>query len=189
MVRKSKAYRKELNRVRRESSKKLVRKLRKLKKKNSKQYWKLIGSNSKEDIPVPILEFFNHFKDLANDGDGDCGGDFPEDNGDNQLDTTMLNTEIAKEEIYKCIRGLRRGKAAGIDKILNEYIKETQHLLMPLYVKLFNKILVEGTVPDQWIIGLIIPIYKQKGNKYDANNYREIALLSCLGKLYTAVLN
>ena len=60
---------------------------------------------------------------------------------------------------------------------------------MPLYEKLFNKILVVGIVPNQWIIGLIIPIYKQKGSRYDANNYRGITLLSCLGKLFTSVLN
>ena len=40
-----------------------------------------------------------------------------------------------------------------------------------------------------WTIGLICPLYKKKGNPSNPNNYRGITLLSCLGKLFTAVLN
>ena len=33
------------------------------------------------------------------------------------------------------------------------------------------------------------PFYKNKGDRYDPKNYRPITLVSCLGKLFTAVLN
>ena len=46
-----------------------------------------------------------------------------------------------------------------------------------------------GDIPEDWFAGLIIPIYKNKGSKDDANNYRGITLLSCLGKLFTSILN
>ena len=37
--------------------------------------------------------------------------------------------------------------------------------------------------------GNIIPIYKNRGNKDDPKNYRPITIISCLGKLFTSILN
>jgi hypothetical protein len=37
--------------------------------------------------------------------------------------------------------------------------------------------------------GSIKPIYKNKGNPLDPKNFRPITILSCLGKLFTAILN
>ena len=56
------------------------------------------------------------------------------------------------------------------DNILNEYIKSTKTLLLPLYVKLFNSVLDTGFIPDTWLKGTIIPIYKNKGDPKDPSN-------------------
>ena len=60
---------------------------------------------------------------------------------------------------------------------------------MPIYVKLFNLILRTGVFPEAWTVGIIIPIFKNKGSTEDPDNYRGITLLSCLGKLFTSVIN
>ena len=44
-------------------------------------------------------------------------------------------------------------------------------------------------MPDIWLVGNIKPIYKNKGNPLDPKNFRPITILSCLGKLFTAILN
>ena len=62
-------------------------------------------------------------------------------------------------------------------------------MMCPLYVKLFNKVLDTGDIPDDWLVGVIVPIYKNVGEVSDVNNYRGITLLSCLGKLFTTLLN
>ena len=44
-------------------------------------------------------------------------------------------------------------------------------------------------MPDVWLVGNIKLIYKNKGNPLDPKNFRPITILSCLGKLFTAILN
>ena len=62
-------------------------------------------------------------------------------------------------------------------------------MLIPIYFKLFNIILDTGILPDSWTLGIIKPIYKNKGNQQDPDSYRGITIFSCIGKLFTAVIN
>jgi hypothetical protein len=52
-------------------------------------------------------------------------------------------------------------------------------------VKNSNIIFETGIVPDNWLMGYIKPIYKNKGDKMDPKKYRPITILSCFGKLFT----
>ena len=60
-------------------------------------------------------------------------------------------------------------------------------VLEPLGI-LFNDILDSGYFPSQWTEGIIIPLHK-KGSHDDPKNYRGITLISCLGKLFTSIIN
>ena len=62
---------------------------------------------------------------------------------------------------------------------------------MPVYQKLFNIVLNTGMLlyVNSWLIGYIIPIYKNKGNAERPENYRPITILSCMGKLQTTIPN
>ena len=44
-------------------------------------------------------------------------------------------------------------------------------------------------MPQEWSIGIIVPIYKGKGEAKEPDNYRGITLLSCISKLLTTVIN
>jgi hypothetical protein len=61
--------------------------------------------------------------------------------------------------------------------------------MIDVYVKLFNIVFKSGVIPDLWSVGVICPIYKNKGDNANPDNYRGITILSCYGKLFTAVLN
>lgn len=50
-------------------------------------------------------------------------------------------------------------------------------------------ILNSGKRPSKWCEGIILPIYKNKGDVKNPENYRPITLLSCVSKLFTSVLN
>ena len=54
---------------------------------------------------------------------------------------------------------------------------------------MFNIVLETGIVSNDWSIGVIKPIYKNKGSYNDPDNYRGITILSCMGKLFTSLLN
>ena len=49
-----------------------------------------------------------------------------------------INGQITANEILKSIKDLKTEKVCGDDNIINEYIKSSAHLLIPIYVKLFN---------------------------------------------------
>ena len=100
-----------------------------------------------------------------------------------------LDQVFTIEEIKSAIRKLKCGKSADTDGIVNEYIKHSPELFLQLYVKLFNQILTSGKIPKKWLKGIIVPIYKNKGDPRDADNYRGITLVSCLAKLFTSLLN
>ena len=60
--------------------------------------------------------------------------------------------------------------------------------MLPTYLKLFNLTLNTGITPEAWSKGTLLPIYKNKGNINDPDNYGGMTVKSCLGKLFTAVL-
>ncbi len=89
----------------------------------------------------------------------------------NEATSPMLNNPITSHEIMKCINKLKNNKSPESDMILNEYIKNTKDIMCPLYVKLFNKILDTGDFPSELLVGVIIPLYKNKGDINYCNNY------------------
>ena len=96
-----------------------------------------------------------------------------------------INGQITADEISRSVKDFKIEKTCYDDNIINEYIKSSAYLLIPIYVKLFNCILVPGI----WLSGNNIPIFKNKGKSSDPKNYRLISILSCLGKLFTSMLN
>lgn len=74
--------------------------------------------------------------------------------------------------------------------ILNEFLKHAADKLMPpVFVKIFNIIFESGIIPDCWSEDYICPIFKNKGDPANADNYRGITILSCYVKLFTCILN
>ena len=74
-----------------------------------------------------------------------------------------LDFMITEREIRKAAEKLKNNKSPFSDKIRNEMIKASIDTLMPVYEKLFNSILNQGTMLQTWCGGLIIPIYKLDG--------------------------
>ncbi len=140
------------------------------------------------NIPITLNKFYDHFKQLAND-DINNSAVINTDHENDDTDPPLLLNEPISEEVLRNIKKLKNNKSSGADMILNEYIKCTQTMLLPLYVKLRNKVFDSGVMPTEWLVGMIVLIYKNKSDTHDVNNYRGITLLSCPGKLFTSILN
>ena len=54
---------------------------------------------------------------------------------------------------------------------------------------MFNKILKNNEIPEQWIEGEIKTIYKGKGQRGKSSNERGITLASNFGKLFERIIN
>jgi exonuclease III len=189
----SKKYKAQINIEYNLYHKDLVEKIRKLKSNDPKEYWSLIkdlenGSNCRDKCEVPMETLKEHFVKLNKGPPNNVENEFiTAVNNDN--DDNFLNSPFTEKEILEAIKRLKNNKACGLDKVVNEYIKSTSDLMIQLYVKLFNIVLNTGIIPSDWPLGIIKPLYKNKGSKQDPNNYRGITILSCLGKLFTSVIN
>ena len=171
-----------------------IEKLRNLQKTNSKEYWKIINSVEQKETRRPLLnDLYTYFKNLnsseySQSFDDATGRDESQPDSHQEINHE-INQHISESEIISAIKKIKNNKSPGIDNILNEHIKTTMSLFLPIYIKLFNIVFYSGIVPDSWSGGDILPIYKNKGNVNSPENYRPITLLSCLGKVFTSIIN
>ena len=119
---------------------------------------------------------------------------FGNESGDACETNVELNNIPPKQTFYtpgnrgSYIKTKKNNKSGGSDQIINEFLKHSRHEFAPCYIRIYNLILESGHMPDDWCQSVIRPIYKNKGDPNDPNNYRGISLLSCFGKLFTSCL-
>ena len=73
---------------------------------------------------------------------------------------------------------MKKNKSPGDDLILNEYISSSLDTMIDVYVHIFNLVFDSGILPEAWLIGNVIPIFKNKGSKNDPKTIDQ--LLYCL---------
>ena len=185
----SKVYKAALKQNRRDYYKDMNCNIKKLHSTDPKAYWNMLKSKNSRNHEMPNLkDFENHFGSL-NAGDEILNDDEEKFmKSAHEYPNSDLNRPFTNDEVMYCIKNLKNNKAAGEDLIINEFLKSTADMLINVYVKLFNIVLNTGIVPAEWLSGFIIPIYKNKGERTDVDNYRGI-ILSCFGKLFTSVVN
>ena len=99
----------------------------------------------------------------------------------------VLNSPITVEEVNKSILKLKNGKAQGTDGFGAEFYKYTRQSITPLLHSLFNKIFSTGVFPEVWRDSIIVPIHKS-GSKDDLSNYRGVALINVMYKIFANII-
>ena len=153
---------------------------------DQKKHWKLLSKLEEKDSNtteyVSPKNLLDHYKKLLN---SKRPLDLPPDSTKNG----KLDYEITLEELDEAKNVLKKGKANGIDTICNEMILCFLEVFPHILLTLFNCILDKNVTIEEWTIGIITAIYKNKGSRSDPENYRGISLLSCLSKFFTAGLH
>jgi hypothetical protein len=184
----SKEYKKATRKAFKDFNRNLKKKLRNLRTSDPKTYWEILNGAKSKINKVAIEVFLEHFKKL-NTANSSSTDPHTHDQAPTSLENSDLDYYFTEDEVQKVATHLRNGKSSGIDQVINEFIKFCPPVMISLIVQFLNLILDTGIIPENWTIGIIIPIYKKKGSMDDPDNYRGITLLSCIGKLFTALIN
>ena len=96
---------------------------------------------------------------------------------------------ITINELNKTIKMLKKGKSCGPDSIPNEVFIMASDQMKQVYLMTLNKILQSQQIPENWQLGTVTRIYKNKGTKGKCSNERGITVSSNFGKLFERIIN
>jgi hypothetical protein len=151
--------------------------------KNSKQFWESIKKarqRSQQDIIISINQwesfYEQHYQERAQ-----CSISYL------QAAHPFLDSPISLEELQIAVKSCKYNKTPGLDGISNEYYKFMPPAWEAYILNMFNVIWQNEKVPDKWSITAVQPIYK-KGDKSNPRNYRGIALINSIVKLFTSII-
>jgi exonuclease III len=192
-----KKYKKLLNYKEKSYRREILNKLDTLKSSNPSEYWKLIkclteDENEKTDN-IDSNTWFSHFDKLntcttpVSDFQAGIEENVKAVLADSDVQN-VLDSDISASELFSALKGLKTNKACGPDRIINELLKTACPVLIDHMLHLCNSILHASVFPDTWRLSFLTPIFK-KGDVSDPNNYRGIAISSCLCKLFLTVIN
>lgn len=142
-----------------------------------------VGNNS-DDISNLFADFFQNIYTTHENNirDYDYFSFLPEPTKDIAVDN------ISPIEILQRLETLDPSKSAGPDGLPPVLLKSlSKELVKPLFW-LFNSSLKSNYLPHIWKESFLVPIFKS-GKKSDIKNYRGIAILSCIPKLFESIIN
>ncbi len=175
------------------------RNIAKMTKKNAKAFWKYINSKLKNKDPVAELEtntgracsdqdkaneLNTFFKSVFTEEDNSSLPSLPRKEYENPLNSI----EVEEKEVREFLENLNANKSPGPDNLNPRVLLEASAQLAKPFTILFTKSLQEGKLPTEWKNATITPIFKNKGSKHKATNYRPVSLTSIACKILEKII-
>ena len=92
------------------------------------------------------------------------------------------------EETDLSIKQINAGKALGLDGIPVELLQKGGEKVKSIVYALFKKSLEGTPIPQDWVDGILVSLFKYKGLKSECDNHRGITLLDAVGKVLARLL-
>ncbi|CAF4329403.1 unnamed protein product [Rotaria sp. Silwood2] len=92
------------------------------------------------------------------------------------------------EEISQALKQMKNRKAPSNDDISTDILKAGELPVLKWLHEIFVDIWQNEEIVDDWILAILIRLFKNKGDKKQCDNYRGISLLVVASKLFTRVI-
>ena len=86
------------------------------------------------------------------------------------------------------VNQLKRGKAPGISDIHADFLKAGGNAVLVALHAVLCSAWNTDIIPSDWKRGLVVLLWKGKGDRQDCNNYRGVRLLSLPGKVFAQII-
>ena len=105
-----------------------------------------------------------------------------------RTDNDIPTLRITEKMVMKKLKKLKTNKSPGIDEMHPKMLKELKDEVCKPLTIIFNKSLDSNQLPLIWKKAKISAIYKNKGSKRLACNYRPVSLTSIVCKMMEAII-
>ena len=142
--------------------------------------------NDRKDIANAIKEFWKKIGNMIMDDRNEREFELKIET----RDLSSLDSVIQRIEIECVLKGLKNGKATGMDGIPYEFYKHGGERIVDMLWNLFREVWREERVLQKWNESRVILLHKGgHKSKKELKNYRPIALNDTIGKIFCMCLN
>ena len=101
-----------------------------------------------------------------------------------------INTDIPSEsEVEDARKRFKNGKCQGTDNIYGEEIKYNLSNRFMIYLMLLiSTVWTSFKLPSSWLVSSITCLFKNKGSRSDAGNYRGLSIMSTCSKIIISIV-